>query len=247
MINTVNPKKLIQEFVADDYKTAAVFSKYGIDFCCRGNRSIEDVCEQEQIDKDALLNDLASISQTSSAQSIDYKSWPLDLLIDFIEKKHHRYVTEKSPVINFYLDKIARVHGERHPELFEIKELFRESAENLGSHMVEEEGMFFPYIKRMLEAKENGTAPAKPEGLETVERPIAKLMEEHDDEGVRHREIAKLSNNFTTPEDGCNTYKVAFEMLRDFQDDLHLHIHLENNILFLEAKKLEDSLSVLVN
>ena len=247
MTNTVNPQKLIQEFVADDYKTAEVFSKYGIDFCCRGNRTIEDVCSQEQIDKDALLSDLASIAQTSTTQSIDYKSWPLDLLIDYIEKKHHRYVTEKSPVLNFYLNKIATVHGGRHPELFEIKELFKESAENLMSHMVEEEGMFFPYIKRMLEAKEKGTIPVKPEGHESVDSPIGKLMEEHDDEGVRHREIAKLSNNFTTPEDGCNTYKVAFEMLREFQDDLHLHIHLENNILFLEAKKLEDSLQVLAN
>ncbi|MGB3343421.1 MAG: iron-sulfur cluster repair di-iron protein [Aequorivita sp.] len=247
MVNTISPQKLIQEFVADDYKTAEVFSKYGIDFCCRGNRTIDDVCAQEQIDKEALLSDLASISQTKSAQSIDYKSWPLDLLIDYIEKKHHRYVTEKSPVINFYLDKIANVHGERHPELFEIKQLFKESSENLLSHMVEEEGIFFPYIKRMFEANETGKLPTKPEGYESIDSPIAKLMEEHDDEGVRFREMARLSDNFTTPADGCNTYKVAFELLRDFQDDLHLHIHLENNILFLQARVLENSLKVAAN
>lgn len=241
MINTANPEKLIQDFVAEDYKTAEVFSKYGIDFCCRGNRTIDDACKKDQIDKEALLSDLDKATQSVSSESIDYKAWPSDLLIDYIEKKHHRYVTEKAPVINFYLDKIARVHGERHPELFEIKALFKESAEHLLEHMVEEEGVFFPYIKRMLEAKEAGTTPTKPEGYENIDSPIAKLMAEHDDEGVRHRKIAKLSNNYTMPEDGCNTYSVAFELLKEFQDDLHLHIHLENNILFLEAKKLENS------
>src|SRR5690625_2493988 len=244
MTNTANPNKLIQDFVAEDYKTAEVFSKYGIDFCCRGNRTIDEACEKEQIDKDALLSDLAKATQAVSTESIDYKSWPSDLLIDYIEKKHHRYVTEKAPVINFYLDKIARVHGERHPELFEIKALFKESTEHLLEHMVEEEGVFFPYIKRMLEAKENGTTPTKPEGYENIDSPIAKLMAEHDDEGVRHRKIAKLSNNYTMPEDGCNTYNVAFELLKEFQENLHLHIHLENNILFLDAKKLEDSFQV---
>jgi len=247
MINKSHSHKNIQDFVADDYRTAEVFSKYGIDFCCRGNRSIDEVCEQEQIDKQALMDDLAAVTQQNTGESINYKAWPSDLLIDYIEKKHHRYVTEKAPVINFYLDKIANVHGGRHPELFKIRDLFKESAEHLLSHMVEEEGVFFPYIKRMLEAKENGSIPTKPEGYESIDSPIAKLMEEHDDEGVRHREIAKLSNNYTTPEDGCNTYRVAFEMLREFQDDLHLHIHLENNILFLDAKKLEESFKVPAN
>ncbi len=247
MVSTSNTQRKIQEFVADDYRTAEVFSKYGIDFCCRGNRTLEEVIAKEKINGEDLLNDLANASQASTAQNIDYKSWPLDLLMDYIEKKHHRYVAEKSPVINFYLDKIARVHGERHPELFEIKKLFKESAEDLLSHIKEEENMFFPYIREVLEAKSTGNIPKKPEGYENIDNPIAKLMEEHDDEGVRHREIAKLSNNYTMPEDGCNTYKVAFKMLKDFQDDLHLHIHLENNILFLEAKKLADSLPSTAN
>lgn len=245
MINTANKK--IQEFVADDYRTAEIFSKYGIDFCCRGNRTIDEACAQDNINQEDLIEDLKSVANAGGAQNIDYKSWPSDLLADYIEKKHHRYVKEKTPVIRFYLDKIARVHGERHPELHEINKLFIESTDNLLEHMVEEEALLFPYVREMLDAKAKGSMPVKPEGFESIDSPIAKFMEEHDDEGVRHREIARLSNNYTMPEDGCNTYKVAFELLREFQDDLHLHIHLENNILFLDAKKLEDSFKVSVN
>lgn len=237
-----NSNKKIQEYVAEDYRTADVFNKYGIDFCCRGHRTLHEVCENENIDPKALLEDLGAIKESSTGQNIDYKSWPLDLLIDYIEKKHHRYVTEKTPVIRFYLDKICKVHGQHHPELFEIQKLFIDSTNDLLAHQKEEESMLFPYIKQMMEAQESGTLPQKPNGFESVESPIEKLMAEHDNEGVRHREIAKLSNNYTMPADGCNTYKVTFELLKEFQDDLHLHIHLENNILFLEAKKLEDRL-----
>src|SRR5690554_7847757 len=231
-------QKQIGQFVAEDYRTASVFSKYGIDFCCKGNRTIDEVCTKQNIDSNLLLNDLEKVVSTSAGQSIDYRSWPLDLLAEYVEKKHHRYVEEKTPVIRQFLDKLCKVHGGRHPELFKINELFIASAGELAAHMKKEELMLFPFIKKMVKAQIDKTTVSSPQ-FGTVKNPIAMMMQEHENEGDRFEEIAKLSDNYTPPADGCNTYRVTFAMLDEFEKDLHLHIHLENNILFPEAEKLE--------
>lgn len=231
-------QKQIGQFVAEDFRTAAVFNTYGIDFCCKGDRTVEEVCDKKGISLNGLLDKLHAVLNSKTNQSIDYKSWPLDLLAEYIEKKHHRYVEEKIPVLRQFLDKLCKVHGERHPELFEINELFLGCSGELASHMKKEELILFPFVKRMVKAKlENSAVQSPPFG--TVENPIAMMMQEHDNEGERFRKIAELSNNYTPPADACNTYTVTFAMLNEFEQDLHLHIHLENNILFPEAIKLE--------
>ncbi|GGG57964.1 iron-sulfur cluster repair di-iron protein [Bizionia arctica] len=231
-------QKQIGEFVAQDYRTAAIFSKYGIDFCCKGHRTIEEVCTKNDIDSNLLLTDLEKALSTNTDQSIDYKSWPLDLLAEYIEKKHHRYVEEKTPVIRQFLDKLCKVHGSTHPELFKINELFTASTGELASHMKKEELILFPFIKKMVKAKLDQGAIVSPQ-FGTVANPIATMMQEHENEGERFRQIAELTDNYNPPADACNTYKVTFAMLDEFEKDLHLHIHLENNILFPEAAKLE--------
>lgn len=233
-------QKQIGQFVADDFRTAAVFANYGIDFCCKGDRTVEEVCAKNNIDSDELLDKLMAIQSSSSQQSIDYKSWPLDLLAEYIEKKHHRYVEEKIPVLRQFLDKLCKVHGQKHPELLEITALFIGSSKELSAHMKKEELILFPFIKRMVKAKLEGTTIQSPQ-FGTVENPIAMMREEHVNEGERFLKISQLSNNYTPPADACNTYKVTFAMLDEFEKDLHLHIHLENNILFPEAIKLEQS------
>ena len=238
---TKEQKKQIGEFVAEDYRTAAVFSKHKIDFCCKGHRTIEEVCEKKDIDSNKLIDELETVLNTTSNDSIDYKSWPLDLLVDYIEKKHHRYVEETIPVLLRFLDKLCRVHGERHPELLEINRLFIASAGELSAHMKKEELILFPFVKKMVKAALDGNAIQSPQ-FGTVENPIAMMMQEHDNEGERFRQIAELTNNYNPPADACNTYRVTFAMLEEFEKDLHLHIHLENNILFPKAAKLEASL-----
>ncbi|WP_445956602.1 iron-sulfur cluster repair di-iron protein [Yeosuana sp.] len=233
-----NSEKQIGQFVADDFRTAAVFSNHGIDFCCKGDRTVEEVCNKKGIELKTLLDELQAVLNSTTNQSIDYKTWPLDLLADYIEKKHHRYVAEKTPVIRQFLDKLCSVHGGNHPELFKINELFTASAGELASHMKKEELILFPFIKKMVSAKLGNSVIQSPQ-FGTVENPIASMMQEHDNEGERFRQIAEISNNYNPPADGCNTYKVAFSMLQEFEQDLHLHIHLENNILFPGAIKLE--------
>ncbi len=233
-------EKTIGEIVAEDFRTAAIFKKYGIDFCCKGNRSIEEACENKNINVTEIYDELENL-QSSNSQDTDFKSWPLDLLADYVEKVHHSYVSGKTPILLQFLHKVSKVHGERHPELVEIYSLFSESAEDLAAHMKKEELILFPFIKMMTEAEKTGKEIRQPH-FGTVENPVSMMKHEHDIEGERFRKIAKLTNNYQFPSDACNTYQVAFKMLEDFENDLHKHIHLENNILFPKAIALEEKL-----
>ena len=233
--------KSIGEYVADNFRAAAIFNKYGIDFCCKGHKSIEEVCQTKGLNKEAIIAEIETVSNLNQGESIDFKSWPLDLLIDYIEKTHHRYVEEKTLILAQFLNKLCKVHGERHPELFEIQKLFFESANELAQHMKKEELILFPYIKRMVTVKNNGDTLSHPP-FGTVLNPIQMMKHEHDNEGERFRKIRELSNNYTPPQDACNTYKVTFAMIDEFEQDLHKHIHLENNILFQAAENLENKL-----
>ncbi|MFH6997040.1 iron-sulfur cluster repair di-iron protein [Flavobacterium sp. FlaQc-57] len=234
--------KTIGSFVAQDFRTAAVFTKYKIDFCCKGNRTLNEVCEKSSIDSDVLVQNLSDVLQSENNNNIDFNSWPLDLLADYIEKTHHRYVEDKTTILLQFLDKLCKVHGEGHPELFKINQLFTECAGELSQHMKKEELMLFPFVKRMVKTKE-ADGPLSQPSFGTVSNPIAMMMHEHDNEGDRFREIANLTNNYTAPSDGCTTYKVTFAMLKEFEEDLHKHIHLENNILFPKSVILEKEFS----
>ena len=228
----------IGEYVAKDFRTAAVFSKYGIDFCCKGNRTIEEASEKKNLDFVQIEKEITQLLETKSDGAIDFRSWPSDLLIDYIENTHHRYVEEKSSVLLPFLDKLCKVHGERHPELFEINELFKGCAGELAQHMKKEELILFPFIKKMENAIRTGKAIEAPH-FGTVENPIEMMKDEHVTEGERFVKIAILTNNYTPPADACNTYKVTFSMLQEFEQDLHKHIHLENNILFPKAIEMQ--------
>ena len=234
----VDTNKTIGEMVADDFRTASVFSANKIDFCCKGNRTLDEVCNQKGLDVYDVLAQLEKATESNNS-TIDFKTWELDLLIDYIEKKHHRYVEEKAPILLSFLLKLEQVHGAAHPELFEIKNLFKRTADELTQHMKKEELILFPYIKQMVEAARNKTTLSAP-GFGTVANPIAMMMEEHENEGNRFEKIVAISNNYTPPADGCNTYKVTFQMLQEFESDLHTHIHLENNILFPKAIVLQE-------
>ncbi len=228
----------IGSFVARDYRTASVFQKHGIDFCCKGGKSIDEVCEAKKINPEALLAELADVSGHSNVEGIDFRSWPLDLLADHIEKKHHRYIEQTTPAIKQFLDKLCKVHGNHHPELFSITEEYNASADELAAHMKKEEMILFPFIRKMVAAKMNKETFIRP-GFGTVQNPIDIMKHEHDVEGERFRMIAILSDQYHAPADGCTTYRVAFSLLKEFEADLHLHIHLENNILFPAAIEME--------
>ncbi|MDM1048811.1 iron-sulfur cluster repair di-iron protein [Sphingobacterium hotanense] len=240
MENLVNEK--IGDIVAKNFHAAAVFSKYGLDFCCGGGKSVQEAATKKSVDVEKLTEELKAVLSEPNETHIDYASWPADLLASYIEKTHHRYVREKAPVILAYLNKLCQVHGGRHPELLEVNKLFQECAKELGQHLVKEEKILFPYIVQMINSEIDHTQlAAAPFG--SIENPIHMMEHEHDAEGERFEKIAKLTDNYAVPADGCSTYRVTYEMLKEFEDDLHKHIHLENNILFPKSIALQQALN----
>ncbi|MCB0802644.1 MAG: iron-sulfur cluster repair di-iron protein [Flavobacteriales bacterium] len=238
---SITSKDIVGELVAKDYRMATVFKTAGIDFCCRGNRSIEEVCEKNNLDSAELIKKLESV-QVKNDGAIDFDSWSIDLLADYIEKKHHRYVEEKIKEIKPFLNKVVRVHGAQHPELVEIEEQFLASAGELTLHMKKEELIIFPFVQKLMKHKASGDK-MEPAHFGTIENPISMMKEEHDIEGVRFRRISELSSDYNPPAEACTTYRVTYAMLKEFEDDLHTHIHLENNILFPKAIELEKMLA----
>lgn len=240
----MNPtmEKTVGQLVAEDYRTAQVFKNHKIDFCCKGNRTLQEVAAHKNLDSEVLLQELVEARKESQSDLPDFNTWPLDLLIDYIEKKHHRYVEERIPILKQYLNKLCHVHGTKHPELYGIFEHFTASAGELAKHMKKEELVLFPHIRKMVQGPTQGKRLDRPH-FGTVRNPIQMMMEEHDNEGERFRKIAKLSSDYTPPDDACNTYRVTFSLLQEFEGDLHRHIHLENNILFPKAEALESKLS----
>lgn len=234
----ITKETIVGELVANDYRTASVFKNSKIDFCCNGNRTIEEACTQKKIESDELIEQLNNVVHQQKDSGVDYKSWPLDLLADYIEKKHHRYVEAKILEITPFLEKVVRVHGEHHPELKEVEQLFKASAGELTAHMKKEEMILFPFVRKMMEAQQAHNTLQPHFG--TVQNPIRMMMHEHENEGERFRKIAALTDNYNPPADACNTYKVTFALLKEFEEDLHLHIHLENNILFPKSILLEE-------
>lgn len=236
-------EKTIGQIVAEDYRSAEVFNKFNIDFCYNGNKKLAEVCKENNINTEIILSELNQSLQNNKNKTHDYNSWPLDLLTDYIEKTHHKYIEQKTPEIKQLLHKLCDVHGRNHPELFEVKKLFDQSAGQLAMHMKKEELILFPFIRKMVAAKQKNEKITPP-GFGSIKNPIQAMMNEHDVEGDRFKDIASLTNNYSVPEDGCNTYQYTFLTLKEFEDDLHLHIHLENNILFPKSIELENELFV---
>lgn len=240
MIMEFSHEVSIGEMVAKDYRASTVFASFGIDFCCRGNHTLEEACLRKAVYPLKVKDALDQLSIQSEGESMNFNFWPLDLLADYIEKKHHRYVEERIPLLVQYLNKLCQVHGGSHPELFEITALFTEGAGELVSHMKKEEFILFPYIRKMVKKSQDGSSAVDAPHFQTVKNPIKMMMQEHENEGDRFEKIAALTQNYNPPADACNTYRVTYALLDEFESDLHRHIHLENNILFPKSIEYEE-------
>lgn len=225
----------IGTIVARDFRTAKIFTEYGLDFCCGGGISISEACQKKGLNEADLLRKLEGLD--SRSKDLRFSQMKPGELINHILEKHHRYVEETLPSLTLYLEKIEKVHGDRHPELAKINQLFSAAAAALTVHMRKEELILFPFIQSMEKAKTEGVDLPKPH-FGHIDNPISMMEDDHAAEGERFVAISTLSQGYTPPADACQTYKVAFAMLDDFEKDLHVHIHLENNILFPAARKL---------
>lgn len=228
----------VSRIVAESYKTAAVFTAHGIDFCCNGGIPLEKACKQQNVDLDQIIDELSQALTTP--EDVNFTDMPLGELVSYIENVHHTYVRKSIPALSVYLTKLCRVHGDRHPELFKLKELFDQSVHDLTQHMEKEEQVLFPYIQA-LEASRRGRFSLDPPHFGHLHNPIAMLESEHEQEGSRFKIMNTLTDGFVPPKDACQTYRVAFAKLQEFEMDLHKHIHLENNILFPKSLALYET------
>lgn len=238
-MNTLETRT-VAELVTENIKTAHVFKKYGIDFCCGGGISIQKACEKANINYEDLQRDLLGVENTTTRAN-NYNAWELDFLTDHIINVHHGYVEENIPLIIQYAARVVKVHGHHYTELEQIQELFSMVATELSGHMRKEELILFPFIKKLVNAKKEGTEVPQPH-FGTVDNPIKMMEAEHEEAGELLRKIAVLTNNYTPPQGACNTFRAFYAKLEEFEQDLHQHIHLENNILFPKALQLEKEL-----
>ena len=237
----------VAEIVAGDYRTAEIFKKHGIDFCCGGKKSIEKVCAEKNIVASKLEEEILALQTQTKDSEHNFNEWSLEFLTDYIVNVHHTYVNNNLNLITEFAQKVARVHGDHNPETKDIAKLWDDVLMELTMHMKKEELVLFPYIKN-IERYSRGELKEFPASqFGTVKNPVRMMENEHDLAGSLMKNIEALSNNFNPPVHACNTYRVLYAKLKEFQEDLHQHIHLENNILFPKAILLEETFTPVHN
>lgn len=233
MLTESNSEITIGEIVANDFRAAFLFKEAGIDFCCGGYKFLSEACREKGSDLSIILEQLGLLSQTPVDYATNFKEWELGFLSDYIMNTHHKFVIKNLPELVFYTQKIADVHGDNHPELLEVAELFAKINEELLQHLKNEEEVLFPAIK----AAEIFNSP---QIKSTIISEVTRMQGEHEFAGGAMDKINVLTKNYLIPVDACNTYRVSLKLLEQFEDDLHIHVHLENNILYPKALKMAE-------
>ena len=227
--------KSLAQIVNTNHRAATVFEKYHLDFCCKGKRTLQQACTESELKIEEVLSDLEKTAQGKSIP-LHYENMSLTQLADYIVMTHHSYVKKEMPAILGYLEKVATKHGDRHPEMVKVLELFATVKEEMGQHMQKEELILFPRIKEVEQQLAKGNEIIINNSF--LLSPISIMEEEHDHAGNLLAEIRQLTNDYNPPADACTTFKLSFAALQTFEQDLHQHVHLENNILFPKALTL---------
>ena len=242
MTTSAMAAKTVRELALEVPGATRVLEKLGIDYCCGGNRKLGDACTAANIELEQAIDalEMAEIAARAAQPDKDWNAEPLSDLIAHIKNTHHKYTREEIARLAPLAEKVLGVHGKNHPELGEIRAIFADLAQELTMHLMKEEMMLFPYIER-LEESAIEKQPVLPPPFGTVRNPVAMMMHEHDDAGSALRALRRLSNNYTAPADACVSFQTLYQALSELEADLHQHIHLENNILFRRAVKLEEA------
>jgi regulator of cell morphogenesis and NO signaling len=234
--------KPLSQIVNEQHQTAAVFEKYHLDYCCRGNRSLQLACSEDQISLHEVVAELQSI-YAGKTNELDFDKVKLYQLADYIVYTHHNYVKEQLGLILSYLEKACAKHGKRHNELHKVSALFVGLSNEMTRHMHNEETVLFPRIKQL---EQYSFAPVLYDikYFEYLLLPIIEIEDEHRNAGNMMAEIRKLTNNYVPPPGACSTLTLLYTSLQAFEINLHHHVHLENSILFPKALLLEKELKL---
>jgi regulator of cell morphogenesis and NO signaling len=233
--------KTVGELALEIPGATRLFENLGIDYCCRGKRSLADACLDAGVTVESVVNSLEqAIGSHAHFEEPTFVTATLVELIDHIVEKHHVFTKTEIARLGALIDKVHGVHGQNHPELAAIRSMFESLGEELEPHMMKEERVLFPYVIKMEDAVRNERPVGNPP-FGTVRNPIQMMMLEHDGAGYLLRKIREASSNYTVPGDACISFQTLYQALEAFEKDLHQHIHLENNILFPRAVEMEDA------
>ncbi|MBK7653407.1 MAG: iron-sulfur cluster repair di-iron protein [Flammeovirgaceae bacterium] len=224
------------QLAAKDLRKVEVFKKYGLDFSCGGGKTVKEACAEKGLDVTKVEQELQQADKRPASRPIPYDEWNIDFLADYIVNTHHSYIRKNLPDITTYANKVMEVHRGQHPELIEINNLVKEINMILMGHMDREETVLFPLIKELVRSNPE-VGPSREQKIGSIKVKIGTLELEHQLIGRKLVEVRKLSSNYTLPQDACASYTLLYKMLDEFEEDLQLHFHLENNILFAKATK----------
>ena len=230
----------VREIAQTQPSSIRVFEQFGIEYCCGGRKPLADACAAKDVDVETVIAALEAASRNENSKTKDWTKETVTHLTEHIVATHHAYCKGELPRLSGLAMKVVKVHGGTNPELALIRARLAELAEELTDHLAEEEVVVFPMIVK-LEAEKVSASVEPAESRVSVGNPLALLIQEHDHAGVLLAEIRSLSRDFNAPEYACTTYHAFFEGLKEFERDLHRHVHLENNILFPRAIELEAS------
>lgn len=210
--------------LATEYPVAAVrvFARHNIDYCCGGNRSLEEACDKNGLNPEELLEEIRTEVGMAEFSGDRWDQAPLEELIEHILLAYHKPLYEELPRLELMARKVLAVHGEKDPKrLGELLSVYVGLKEELEPHMAKEEQILFPMIKQGRGAMAGG--------------PISMMQMEHDSAGVALKRLNELTNGYKVPAEACNTWRALWHGLAALEESLHQHIHLENNILFPRA------------
>jgi regulator of cell morphogenesis and NO signaling len=223
------PQRTVGELVAERPGRSRIFQNYQIDFCCQGGRTLAEACKN----KGVALDDVVRRIEAEQAEPAEGVKNPAELatgeLITYIVERHHGFLKQELPRLHAMAHRVAQVHGPHTPSLVEVYEVFIGMFRELDDHMRKEEEVLFPAIRKL---SEEGTT------VLDLGSPIACMMHEHEDTGKALERLRELTHGFQPPAEACNTYRALFDGLKDLEDDMHHHIHLENSVLFPTAERL---------
>jgi len=229
----------VRDLVLENPAMARVFESFGIDYCCGGAKTLADACRAANR---PIAEVTAALQKCDSiVPEKDWRSAPLADLARYIVERHHSFTQAEISRLTGLITKVVSAHGQKHPELSRLQQIFAGLSGELREHMGKEEEILFPYVAEMEEVAHTGRRPPEPM-FGTVQNPIAAMIMEHEASGAALEKIHEITNGYAVPSDGCASYSALYQALPAFASDLHQHIHLENNILFPRAIELENDL-----
>jgi regulator of cell morphogenesis and NO signaling len=244
MEELLGERTTVRDLVVKYPRTRPVLERFGIDYCCGGGHTLKDAAAEKGVVLDALFAALKDSIETpvadSSERERDWSFAPLTELADHIEERHHTFMKEQLPRLHELMAKVLKAHGPRHGEMLsQLQDVYQSLRREIEQHLMKEEQILFPGIRQIDAcAHEGGKKPELHCG--SVQNPIRQMEHEHDNAGAALAKMRELTSDYTLLDDACNTFAALYDGLRDLEDDLHEHIHLENNILFPKSIELEE-------